>query len=65
MEPEDSLPRLQEPATDPKHDPITVHINFCGGEELLTPCPTAKWVDYPLSTDCVCLYNTFEDILHI
>ena len=34
-------------------------------EELLTPCPTAKLKDHPLSTACDCLFNMFAAILHI
>jgi hypothetical protein len=34
------------------------------GEELLTPSPTPKLDDHPLSVVCDCLFNIFAATLH-
>ena len=35
------------------------------GEELLTPCPTPRLMDHPLSAVCDCFFNIFVVTLHI
>jgi hypothetical protein len=72
MEPKGSLPHSQVPTTCPKVCPgsrLTLWL-FCNtirfySKELLTPRPTPKLKDHPLSVVCDCLFNMFAATLHI
>jgi hypothetical protein len=73
MEPEDSLPHSQEPATCPypNNSPgprlcyMFRNMVIFYGEELLAPHPTPKLEDHPLLAVRDCLFNVFAATLHI
>ena len=66
MEPEDSLPHLQVPATCPYHEPFWTKLNMIRfyGEELLALRPIPKLEDHPLYVVRDCLFNLFAATLH-
>jgi hypothetical protein len=66
MEPEGSLPSLQEPSTCTYPEPnlprlcVAFRIEFVFyGDGLLAPRPTPKREDHPLSFVRGCLFNIF------
>jgi len=65
MEPGDSLTCLQQPGNRMSSVTFRNKLFFLYGEEFLSPCPTPKVKDHPLSPVRDCLFSIFAAVLHI